>query len=152
MKALILLALFAVAYAAPLNEDDKIVGGFECTKNGVPYQVSLNSGYHFCGGSLISNLWVVSAAHCYKSSPIPSKDVSEHSTVHRIHSEGQTPDENEEEELDEDIAVTQSQTNFICPLTQVGCDNKDVRSESDLELDLVMKRMIQNHKRQSGKT
>ncbi|KAG1947638.1 trypsin-1 [Pimephales promelas] len=67
MKALILLALFAVAYAAPLNEDDKIVGGFECTKNGVPYQVSLNSGYHFCGGSLISNLWVVSAAHCYKS-------------------------------------------------------------------------------------
>ncbi|KAI7806669.1 trypsin-1 isoform X1 [Triplophysa rosa] len=67
MKAIILLALFAAAYAAPLNEDDKIVGGFECTKNGVPYQVSLNSGYHFCGGSLISNLWVVSAAHCYKS-------------------------------------------------------------------------------------
>lgn len=55
--------------AAPLNndDDDKIVGGFECTKNGVQYQVSLNSGYHFCGGSLISNLWVVSAAHCYKS-------------------------------------------------------------------------------------
>ncbi|XP_051999988.1 trypsin-1 isoform X2 [Xyrauchen texanus] len=67
MKALILLALFAVTYAAPIDEDDKIVGGFECTKNGVPYQVSLNSGYHFCGGSLISNLWVVSAAHCYKS-------------------------------------------------------------------------------------
>uniref|UniRef100_A0A9J8BJZ8 trypsin n=1 Tax=Cyprinus carpio carpio TaxID=630221 RepID=A0A9J8BJZ8_CYPCA len=67
MKAFILLALFAVAYAAPLDEDDKIVGGFECTKNGVQYQVSLNSGYHFCGGSLISNRWVVSAAHCYKS-------------------------------------------------------------------------------------
>lgn len=32
---------------------------------------------------------------------------------------GQNPAENEEEELDEDIAVTQSQTNFICPLTQV---------------------------------
>ncbi|XP_048009841.1 trypsin-3-like [Megalobrama amblycephala] len=68
MKVLILLALFAAAYAAPLNDDDdKIVGGYECTKNGVQYQVSLNSGYHFCGGSLISNLWVVSAAHCYKS-------------------------------------------------------------------------------------
>lgn len=33
---------------------------------------------------------------------------------------GQTDAENEEEELDEDIAVTQSQTNFICPLTQVN--------------------------------
>ncbi|KAJ0055074.1 hypothetical protein NL108_009012, partial [Boleophthalmus pectinirostris] len=48
-------------------EDDKIVGGYECPKNSVPYQVSLNAGYHFCGGSLISSQWVVSAAHCYKS-------------------------------------------------------------------------------------
>ncbi|XP_073703254.1 E3 SUMO-protein ligase NSE2 [Garra rufa] len=102
---------------------------------------------------------------------------------------GQTAAENQEE-LDEDIAVTQSQTNFTCPLTQVemvnpvknkkcnhyydreailemikarhknkkkfrcpkvGCGNTDVQ-ESDLELDLVMKRMIQNHKRQTGKT
>ncbi|XP_043116660.1 E3 SUMO-protein ligase NSE2 [Puntigrus tetrazona] len=103
---------------------------------------------------------------------------------------GLTPAGNEEEELDEDIAVTQSQTNFICPLTQVemvnpvknkkclhyydreavhemikarhknkkkfccpkvGCGNTDVQV-SDLELDLVMKRKIQNHMRQSGKT
>uniref|UniRef100_H2UMW2 trypsin n=1 Tax=Takifugu rubripes TaxID=31033 RepID=H2UMW2_TAKRU len=53
--------------AAPIDEDDKIVGGYECRKNSVAYQVSLNSGYHFCGGSLISSTWVVSAAHCYKS-------------------------------------------------------------------------------------
>lgn len=31
----------------------------------------------------------------------------------------QAATENEEEELDDDIAVTQSQTNFICSLTQV---------------------------------
>ncbi|XP_046888502.1 cationic trypsin-3-like [Hypomesus transpacificus] len=66
MKGFILLALFAVAFAAPI-EDDKIVGGYECKKNALPYQVSLSSGYHFCGGSLISSYWVVSAAHCYKS-------------------------------------------------------------------------------------
>uniref|UniRef100_A0A8C5DW71 trypsin n=1 Tax=Gouania willdenowi TaxID=441366 RepID=A0A8C5DW71_GOUWI len=66
MKYFILLACVAAAYAAPI-EDDKIVGGYECRKNAVPYQVSLNSGYHFCGGSLISSTWVVSAAHCYKS-------------------------------------------------------------------------------------
>ncbi|KAM9314275.1 trypsin-3-like [Pholidichthys leucotaenia] len=66
MKAFILLALFVAAYAAPI-EDDKIVGGYECRKNSVPYQVSLNLGGHLCGGSLISSTWVVSAAHCYRS-------------------------------------------------------------------------------------
>ncbi|XP_077068918.1 E3 SUMO-protein ligase NSE2 isoform X7 [Siphateles boraxobius] len=119
-----------------------------------------------------------------------SKVVAFKDSVKKYAIQGQTADENENEDLDEDIAVTQSQTNFICPLTQVemvnpmknkicnhyydqeavlemikvkhknkktfrcpkvGCDNKDVR-QSDLELDLVMKRMIQNHKRQSGKT
>ncbi|XP_042292096.1 trypsin-3-like [Thunnus maccoyii] len=57
--------LYTVAVAAA--KDDKIVGGYECPRHSVPYQVSLNAGYHFCGGSLISSLWVVSAAHCYKS-------------------------------------------------------------------------------------
>uniref|UniRef100_A0A3B4B2K8 trypsin n=1 Tax=Periophthalmus magnuspinnatus TaxID=409849 RepID=A0A3B4B2K8_9GOBI len=47
--------------------DDKIVGGYECKPYSQPHQVSLNSGYHFCGGSLVSAEWVVSAAHCYKS-------------------------------------------------------------------------------------
>ncbi|KAI3358672.1 hypothetical protein L3Q82_015075 [Scortum barcoo] len=54
----------AVSVAAA---DDKVVGGYECPRHSVPYQVSLNAGYHFCGGSLISSQWVVSAAHCYKS-------------------------------------------------------------------------------------
>ncbi|KAF3834081.1 hypothetical protein F7725_025285 [Dissostichus mawsoni] len=64
MKALIFLALLGAAFAA---EEEKVVGGYECPRNSVPYQVSLNAGYHFCGGSLISSQWVVSAAHCYKS-------------------------------------------------------------------------------------
>ncbi|NWQ72485.1 TRY1 protein, partial [Neopipo cinnamomea] len=49
------------------DDDDKIVGGYTCPEHSVAYQVSLNSGYHFCGGSLISSQWVLSAAHCYKS-------------------------------------------------------------------------------------
>uniref|UniRef100_A0A8C2NFE2 Peptidase S1 domain-containing protein n=1 Tax=Capra hircus TaxID=9925 RepID=A0A8C2NFE2_CAPHI len=47
--------------AFPSDDDDKIVGGYTCAENSVPYQVSLNAGYHFCGGSLISDQWVVSA-------------------------------------------------------------------------------------------
>ncbi|XP_066474140.1 trypsin I-P38-like [Tiliqua scincoides] len=69
MKLILFLAFLGVAVAFPIDDDDddKIVGGYTCQKHSVPYQVSLNSGYHFCGGSLINNQWVVSAAHCYKS-------------------------------------------------------------------------------------
>uniref|UniRef100_A0A665T4D6 trypsin n=1 Tax=Echeneis naucrates TaxID=173247 RepID=A0A665T4D6_ECHNA len=59
--------LFNKKFNFAAAEDDKIVGGYECPRHSVPYQVSLNAGYHFCGGSLISSQWVVSAAHCYKS-------------------------------------------------------------------------------------
>ncbi|XP_040217644.1 trypsin-like [Rana temporaria] len=66
MKFLVIAALLGLA--AAFDDDDKIVGGYACTKNSVPYQASLNSGYHFCGGTLVNAQWVVSAAHCYKSS------------------------------------------------------------------------------------
>ncbi|XP_059920586.1 trypsin-10-like [Gadus macrocephalus] len=63
MKSLIFVLLLGAVFA----EEDKIVGGYECTRHSQAHQVSLNSGYHFCGGSLVSKDWVVSAAHCYKS-------------------------------------------------------------------------------------
>ena len=48
-----------------------IVGGQEAPGSKWPWQVSLRLRYqywiHFCGGSLINDQWVVSAAHCYKS-------------------------------------------------------------------------------------
>ncbi|XP_048009819.1 trypsin-2-like isoform X1 [Megalobrama amblycephala] len=65
MRSLVFLVLLGAAFA--LDDDDKIVGGYECTPYSQPWTVSLNSGYHFCGGSLVSEYWVVSAAHCYMS-------------------------------------------------------------------------------------
>ncbi|XP_029360174.1 trypsin-2-like isoform X4 [Echeneis naucrates] len=53
-----------VTAAAPT--DDRIVGGYQCEVHSQPWQVSLNIGYHFCGGSLINNQWIVSAAHCWQ--------------------------------------------------------------------------------------
>ncbi|XP_071463444.1 cationic trypsin-3-like [Marmota flaviventris] len=68
MKTFILLALLGAAVALPIDgDDDKIVGGYTCEKNSLPYQVSLNIGFHNCGGSLISDQWVLSAAHCYRN-------------------------------------------------------------------------------------
>ncbi|XP_062985087.1 trypsin I-P38-like [Elgaria multicarinata webbii] len=70
MKFILLITFLGAAVALPVldgDDDDKIVGGYNCPRDSVRYQVSLNSGYHFCGGSLISSQWVVSAAHCYKS-------------------------------------------------------------------------------------
>ncbi|XP_045899888.1 trypsin-2-like [Micropterus dolomieu] len=65
MIGLIVLTLLGAAAAAPV--DDRIVGGYQCEAHSKPWQVSLNIGYHFCGGSLINNQWIVSAAHCWQN-------------------------------------------------------------------------------------
>uniref|UniRef100_A0A3Q3AGF6 trypsin n=1 Tax=Kryptolebias marmoratus TaxID=37003 RepID=A0A3Q3AGF6_KRYMA len=43
----------------------QIIGGEECEPHSRPYMASLNYGYHFCGGVLINNQWVLSVAHCW---------------------------------------------------------------------------------------
>uniref|UniRef100_A0A672FAL6 Zgc:112160 n=1 Tax=Salarias fasciatus TaxID=181472 RepID=A0A672FAL6_SALFA len=50
----------------------RIVGGEEAVPHSWPWQVSLQdySGSHFCGGSLINEYWVVTAARCeFRSEP-----------------------------------------------------------------------------------
>lgn len=45
----------------------RIVGGVEAAPHSWPWIVSLQTGGHFCGGTLIDNLYVLTAAHCIQS-------------------------------------------------------------------------------------
>ncbi|XP_043955745.1 serine protease 33-like [Gambusia affinis] len=66
-----LLTLFTQESSSQLSDcgqpalNTKIVGGAVASIGSWPWQVSLHgSSGHFCGGSLINNLWVLTAAHC----------------------------------------------------------------------------------------
>ncbi|KAL1764511.1 Kallikrein-14, partial [Sigmodon hispidus] len=50
--------------------DHKIIGGYTCIQNSQPWQVALLSGPGrrlVCGGVLLSDRWVITAAHCARS-------------------------------------------------------------------------------------
>ncbi|XP_003705999.3 mite allergen Der f 3 [Megachile rotundata] len=78
-QQLSLLALLALATASPthkfiplnpLTPSGQIIGGTDAKIEEFPHQVSLqSSGFGFCGGSIISDVWVVTAAHCMTSYP-----------------------------------------------------------------------------------
>ncbi|KAL0100723.1 hypothetical protein PUN28_019243 [Cardiocondyla obscurior] len=64
IKLIIFLAAF-VAQQVYCDEPERIVGGDIATAGQFKYQVSLQSyDEHICGGSIISNTHILTAAHC----------------------------------------------------------------------------------------
>ncbi|XP_051256528.1 coagulation factor IXb [Dicentrarchus labrax] len=62
------------------NTDQRIVGGNEAIVGEIPWQVALMShsavlqrAEPFCGGSLLSELWVITAAHCLTQASIAKR-------------------------------------------------------------------------------
>lgn len=61
-----MLVLLLQAYGgADIQDEERIVGGHNAELNEWPWIVALfNNGRQFCGGSLMDNKHVLSAAHC----------------------------------------------------------------------------------------
>ncbi|CAF90814.1 unnamed protein product [Tetraodon nigroviridis] len=56
-----------------LEEESRIIGGQESWAHSWPWQVSLQfATMPACGGAIISPLWVLSAAHCFRRSEVGS--------------------------------------------------------------------------------
>jgi len=72
----ILVSLLAVALAAPNQVfDPRIIGGVDALRGEFPFIVSVQTSIigiqsHTCGGSILTNMWVLSAAQCWFSIPV----------------------------------------------------------------------------------
>lgn len=65
LKCLIFHADFAGKVHVPLDDKHRITGGSTASRGQFPWQVALIiDDAYFCGGSLIDELWVLTAAHC----------------------------------------------------------------------------------------
>jgi secreted trypsin-like serine protease len=70
MKAAIValtgLALLATALGKPSASNGRIIGGDDAKLGQFPWQISMDAGWsgHICGGSILSEKWVITAAHC----------------------------------------------------------------------------------------
>ncbi|WP_428264818.1 trypsin-like serine protease [Haliangium sp.] len=74
-KALIFAGMFALGGCTAMDlgdpaGSDKIVGGDNVTINEFPWQISMQtpSGFHFCGGSILDEEWILTASHCVDGS------------------------------------------------------------------------------------
>lgn len=101
MKVLLFLVSLGVATAfekcGQKGSGSRIIGGKDAQHGEFPWQISLryNTGRrfrHICGGTLISDEWIVSAAHCFGHSKDPQRFMIRVGDWHRLSEDGTETD------------------------------------------------------------
>lgn len=77
--------------------EDRIIGGHTARPGQFPYLVSLRAFLnesstvfeHLCGGTIISNRWILTAAHCTQNKESVPKNVIVIVGAHHFHNDGQ---------------------------------------------------------------
>ncbi|XP_072747507.1 chymotrypsin-2-like [Anoplolepis gracilipes] len=67
LMQLFLISFLAISYGKLITLNPKIVGGRNAKPGEIAYQVSLQTiktGHHFCGGVVLNQKYVLTAAHC----------------------------------------------------------------------------------------
>ncbi|XP_034049179.1 serine protease 27 isoform X2 [Thalassophryne amazonica] len=60
-------ACYAQECGRPPLVESRIVGGKDALHGAWPWQVDIQSNGHICGGTIITQNWVLSAAHCFRN-------------------------------------------------------------------------------------
>ena len=77
--------------AHPVLNPQQIVGGSNARPGDWPWQVGFaraGSTFVYCGGTLVSDEWIISAAHCFKSGGNPSRITARLGDHNRLSNEG----------------------------------------------------------------
>ncbi|RZC37535.1 Trypsin domain containing protein [Asbolus verrucosus] len=103
--------------------DGRIIGGIPANIIEVPYQVSIqNRGGHVCGGSVIHQSYILTAAHCLKDESISkliiragSRFINKEGTTKRVCSAIKHANyKDEEDDYDYDVAILKAHSFQLC--------------------------------------